>query len=86
MRILIWITLVSSLTACYALHNPNGAIQPVQYKNGADNTIFTTCSGAVEDWSNCSSKARNSCPNGYDVIERAESPVGGKRELTFKCK
>jgi hypothetical protein len=86
MRILILIILVCSLSACYALRNPNGAIQPVEYKNGQDNILFTTCSGAVEDWGNCNSKAQNSCPKGYDVVERAESPVGGKRELTFRCK
>ena len=86
MRVLILVTLISLLNACYALNNPSGTVQPVQYKNVKDGILFTTCSGTVEDSSSCNKKARNSCPNGYDVIEWVESPVGGKRELTFKCK
>ncbi len=75
-----------ALTGCSTLNNPNGAIQPVTYKNLKEKIMFTTCSGAVEEWGHCFTKAANACPNHYDVLERFESPVGGKRELTFKCK
>ena len=48
--------------------------------------MFTTCSGAVEEWGSCAAKAAKTCPNNYEVIERFETPSGASRELTFKCK
>jgi len=69
------------LSGCAQLMN--GATQPVVMKGG---NMFTTCSGAVEDWSSCNNKASKTCPKGYEVLEKAESSVGGRRELTFNCK
>ena len=75
-----------SLAACSALSNPQGAAQSVRIIDAKSQTYKTTCNGAVEDWSNCFGRASKSCGNSYEVLERLESPVGGKRELTFQCK
>jgi len=70
------------LSGCAQLMH--GDTQPVvKLKNG---DMFTTCSGAVEEWSSCNAKARQTCANGFEVLHKDESPVGGKRELTFNCK
>jgi len=78
--------MVLFLTACASLNNGARQIQPVELKDAKAKTWFTTCSGAVEDWSSCHSKARKTCPNGYETLDKLESPVGGRRELTFMCK
>ena len=70
------------LTGCAQLMH--GQQQPVVPKG--QGTYFTTCSGTVEEWGSCSSKAKNTCANGYEVLDKAESAVGGKREMTFMCK
>jgi len=75
--------LIVVLCLCGCAQLMKGETQPVIAKGG---NLFTTCSGAVEDWSSCTNKAKKSCPNGYEVLEKAESSVGGRRELTFKCK
>ena len=63
-----------------------GELQPVVIKDAKQQIYFTTCSGSVEEWASCHNKAKKTCPSTYDVIDRAESSVGGKRELTFKCR
>jgi len=73
------------LTGCYALTNPQGAAQSVKMINLKSQTYKATCNGAVEDWPNCYELAKQTCPNGYDLKERNQSPVGGKRELVFQC-
>lgn len=78
----IVILLMLTLLGCAQLMK--GDLQPVISLKGGD--MFTTCSGAVEDWSSCNAKARRTCPTGYELLKRDESPVGGKRELTFRCK
>ena len=83
---LILIAMLLALSACSALSNPGNAIQPVTYKNQQEKIMFTTCSGAVEEWGSCFSKAAKTCPNHYEVIERFETPYGATRELNFKCK
>jgi len=70
------------LSGCTQLMN--GATQPVVALKGGD--MFTSCSGAVEDWSSCNAKANKTCPNGYEKLKYVESTVGGRRELTFRCK
>jgi len=72
------------LSGCAQLQH--GATQPVVLKDAKNGIYFTTCSGAVEDWGSCHEKARNTCVNGYEVAKSIESPVGGRRELTFQCK
>ena len=74
-----------AISACSTLTNSNSTMQPVTYKNIQEKIMFTTCSGAVEEWGSCFAKAAKTCPNHYEVIERFETPVGGNRELTFKC-
>ncbi len=74
------------LSGCAALNNSKGALQPVLLKDAKANIYFTSCSGAVEDWSRCYAKAHSTCAKGYDVLEKNESPVGGRRELTFQCR
>lgn len=73
------------LTGCSALNNPNGAIQPVKARDAKNSIYFTSCSGTVEDWPNCNAKAKATCKSGFDVLDKAESAVGGKREITFQC-
>lgn len=83
---LILIAMLLAISACSTLTNSNSTMQPVTYKNRQEKIMFTTCSGAVEEWGSCFAKAAKTCPNHYEVIERFETPVGGNRELTFKCK
>ena len=73
------------LTACSNLINGEKALQPVQVIDAKQQLMFTTCSGAVEDWGSCSRKANKSCANSYEIVKKLETPIGGKRELTFKC-
>ena len=73
-----------SLTACAQLMH--GQEQPVVEKDSKNGVYFTTCSGAVEDSSNCITKAYRTCSKGFEIIKRYETPVGGRRELTFQCK
>ena len=73
------------LTGCYALSNPQGAAQPVQTVDYKNKIYKATCNGAVEDWPNCYDRAKQTCPNGYNLKERNQSPVGGKRELVCQC-
>ena len=74
------------LTACTALSNPQGAAQSVKMIDLKNQTYKVTCNGAVEDWANCYDRAKQTCPHGYDLKERNQDPVGGKRELVFQCK
>ena len=83
---LFTVLMALSLTACNALSNPQGAAQPVKMIDLKTQTYKATCNGAVEDWPNCYDRAKQSCPNGYALKERIQSPVGGKRELVFQCK
>lgn len=75
-----------TFTACSALSNPQGAAQSVRMIDLKNQIYKATCNGAVEDWSNCYDRAKQTCPNGYDLKERNVNPVGGKRELVFQCK
>ena len=69
------------LTGCTQLMH--GQLQPVKLKKA--NVYMTTCSGAVEDWSSCKDKASQTCAHGYEVLDRIESIVGARREITFQC-
>lgn len=70
------------MTGCAQLMH--GEQQPVVAKGKG--TFFTTCSGTVEDWGSCNQKAGKTCPKGYEVLDKFESAVGGRRELSFACK
>ena len=72
------------LAGCQQLQH--GQIQPIKLIDVKNGIYFTSCSGAVEDASRCLSKAYETCPKGYLVINKLESAVGGRRELTFQCK
>lgn len=76
------IALALMISGCAQLMH--GQSQPVVIKG--DNLMATTCSGSVEDWGSCNKKALKACPNGYNVVEKVESPIGGRRDLTFQCK
>ena len=69
------------LTACAQLMH--GQEQPVKLLK--TNLYMTTCSGAAENWGNCNNKANRTCNGSYSIIEKNESAIGGKRELTFEC-
>lgn len=71
------------LSACQQLMH--GQEQPVIQKSVKEKIFFTTCSGSVEYWGTCDSKAKTTCNNKYQVINKFESAVGGRRELTFQC-
>lgn len=78
------ITLLLLSSGCAQLMN--GQMQPVTVKDYKQQIMFTTCSGSVEDWGSCSQKAAKSCEKGYVVLNKIESAVGGRREITFQCK
>ena len=82
MKLLIAV-LVLSLSACAQLQR--GELQPVKRIDSKEPIYFTTCSGSVEDWGSCNNKARDTCKGAYEVVNKFESPVGGRRELTFRC-
>ena len=75
-----------SLSGCYALNNPEGAVQPVRTVDYKQQIYKATCSGLAEAWPECLAKAKKTCLNGYETISREQTPVGAKRELTFQCK
>ena len=83
---LFTLLLVVALSGCNALMNAAGAAQPVKRIDAKEPIFFTTCSGAVEDWGTCNSKAQRTCENGYERVKQSESNTTGYRELTFKCK
>ena len=83
MKYLLMIFLVL-VTGCAQLQN--GQIQPVVVKDYKNKIMFTTCSGAVEDWASCYKKAKMACENGYKMIEQKEDANGGIRTFTFQCK
>jgi hypothetical protein len=74
------------LSACSALMNAEGAAQPVKRIDVKEMIFFTTCSGVVEDWGTCNSKAQKTCQNGYEIMKKEENSPTAYRELTFKCK
>jgi hypothetical protein len=82
MKYLIAVILLS-LTACAQLKK--GEMQPVKRIDAKEPIYFTTCSGSVEEWGSCNNKARDTCKGIYEVVNKLESPVGGRRELTFRC-
>jgi hypothetical protein len=47
--------------------------------------IEVTCSGFA-DWSHCYQKAKNICPNGYNMANREENLVTQKRSVLISCK
>jgi hypothetical protein len=81
MRVLM-ISLMLLLAGCAQLMK--GQQQPVVSKGQGN--YFTTCSGTVEEWGSCYSKAKQTCPSGYEVTNKVEGSVGGKREMEFMCK
>jgi hypothetical protein len=75
------------LAACSTLKNAPNQLQPVTVINSKENILFTTCSGMVESWGSCNSKAMKECKGrGYEILDRFETPAAARRELTFKCK
>lgn len=85
MKLFILVAAVS-LSACASLSNGARQAQPVELIDTKTQTWFTTCSGAVEDWNSCQNKAKNTCSKGFETLNKIDSPVGGRRELTFICK
>jgi hypothetical protein len=81
MKLPIVILSVLALSGCAQLMN--GQQQPVRLLK--TNLYMTTCSGAVDTWNSCNQKASKTCDGEYRVLEKNESIIGGKRELTFEC-
>jgi len=80
---LILIVMIVCLAGCAQLMK--GETQPVKRISVKEPIYFTTCSGSVEDWGSCNDKARDTCKGAYEVVDKLESSVGGRRELTFRC-
>lgn len=78
--------LVLGLVGCAQLQR--GQEQPVLSKFSKDKGeyYFTTCAGAVEDWSSCYDKASRTCNKNYVVLSKEDNNRGTKRDLTFQCK
>ena len=83
MKLLI-ISLIFVLSGCAKLMNPQA--QPVVVKDANQQIMFTTCSGSVEDWSTCNSKAMKACPNNYIILDKTQESNGVIRSMTFQCK
>ncbi len=81
MKPLLFVLITFILGGCTQLMN--GQQQPVRLLK--TNLYSTTCSGAVETWANCNQKALKACESKYDVLEKNESIIGGRREITFQC-
>ena len=81
---LLMTALVLVLCGCAQLMNPQ--TQSVVVKDANQQIMYTTCTGAVEDWGTCASKAAKTCPNNYIVLEKKEDSYGVFRSLTFQCK
>lgn len=75
---------VALLVGCAQLQN--GQIQPVVLKNAKESTYYTSCAGAVEDWSSCYDKAARTCNKGYMVLSKEDNNRGTQRDFTFQCK
>lgn len=84
MKLLI-VLIALFLGACSSLTNSADTAQPILVKDAKQQIMFTSCTGAVEEWGSCFRKAGKSCPNGYEVLKKDEDIVGAKREITFKC-
>jgi hypothetical protein len=84
MRLGLLIVLTSLLFGCAQLMK--GQLQPVNVLDAKQKIFHTTCTGAVEEWGTCFSKAKATCAQGYDVIAKEESAVNGRREITFQCR
>lgn len=84
MKLIILLS-VLGLSACSALMNAEGAAQPVKRIDVKERIFLTTCSGVVEDWGTCNSKAQKTCENGYEILKKEENSPTAYRELTFKC-
>lgn len=82
MRMLL--VLILFLTGCAQLTNTEGASQKVI--SLGKGRFSVSCSGLVDNWPDCFSKARTSCTNGYEEIARKESSVNVAREMVFQCK
>ena len=80
MRVLVCVMML--LAGCAQLMK--GQQQPVIAKG--QGLYFTTCSGTVEEWGTCYSKAKQTCANGYEITSKYEGSVGGRREMEFLCK
>ena len=83
MRLVI-LSFIFLLTACAQLMK--GEVQSVVVKDYKQKIYFTSCSGSVETWADCNRKGYETCSKGYAVLEKAESAVGARREITFQCK
>ncbi len=84
MRKLVALLLTFFLVSCAQLMN--GQSQSVVVKDYKQKIYFTSCSGSVETWADCNRKAYETCSRGYASLEKSESAVGARRELTFQCK
>ena len=82
---LLAVLLLITLSSCAENGNMSRTLQPVKLLDSTNNTFYTTCSGAVEEWGSCFDKARKTCTKGYEVTDKEESSVNGKRELYFTC-
>ena len=73
------------LTGCQQLQQ--GQMQPVKKLSVKENNVyFTTCAGAVENWTDCYQKASQTCNKQYAVINKIDNNRGTQRDFTFQCK
>jgi len=70
------------LTACSSLQN----FQEQPVVTLSNNAYKTTCNGIAEGWDSCFRKAKRTCSNGYNVLDRMQTNDFAHRELSFGCK
>jgi hypothetical protein len=52
----------------------------------SDNVFKTTCNGMAEAFDSCYRKAKRTCSNGYEMLEKIQLNDYMHRGITFKCK
>ena len=57
------------LSSCYAFNHPGDTVQPVITLDANQQIYKASCSGLVEAWPDCLSKAKNTCKDGYYEID-----------------
>lgn len=78
----LMIIFVVLLSACSSLQN----FQEQPLVALSNNSYKTTCNGMAEAWDSCFRKARRTCQNGYNILDKMQTNDFVHRELSFSCK
>jgi hypothetical protein len=82
---LLFLIFLMNLSGCAQLMH-GSPLPVVTIKDANQKLMAIDCSGLANNWGVCYDRAGNSCPAGYEVTDKQETPRGAMRELTFRCK